>query len=133
MAVIARPQRRSMEFRLTHRWSELDSNFPYAGAMNLVFAPFVSLDDRQLSKDHDGVARAVGFITDQTVNGKMPAGRPKIGYRNMAEITALYQLLIRRCRLTNSHQLPASYNDGTWPRCDSAPQDLGPLGSASGG
>ena len=27
---------------LTHRWRELDSNFPYAGAMNLVFAPFVS-------------------------------------------------------------------------------------------
>ena len=47
--------------------------------MNLVFAPFVSLDDRQLGKDHDGVARAVGFITGQTVNGKMPAGRPKIG------------------------------------------------------
>ena len=46
--------------------------------MNLVFAPFVSLDDRQLGKDHDGVARAVGFITGQTVNG-MPAGRPKIG------------------------------------------------------
>ena len=27
---------------LTLRWRELDSNFPYAGAMNLVFAPFVS-------------------------------------------------------------------------------------------
>ena len=26
------------------RWRELDSNFPYAGAMSLVFAPFVSLD-----------------------------------------------------------------------------------------
>ena len=26
----------------TLRWRELDSNFPYAGAMNLVFAPFVS-------------------------------------------------------------------------------------------
>jgi hypothetical protein len=26
----------------TPRWRELDSNFPYAGAMNLVFAPFVS-------------------------------------------------------------------------------------------
>ena len=32
------------------------SKVPYAGAMNLVFAPFVSLDDRQLSKDLDGVA-----------------------------------------------------------------------------
>ena len=45
---------------MTRRWREIDSNFPYAGAMNLVFAPFVSLDDRQLSKDYDGVARAVG-------------------------------------------------------------------------
>src|SRR6516164_5201105 len=26
----------------TLRWRELDSNFPYAGAMNLVFAPFMS-------------------------------------------------------------------------------------------
>jgi hypothetical protein len=26
----------------TRRWRELDSNFPYAGAMNLVFAPLVS-------------------------------------------------------------------------------------------
>jgi hypothetical protein len=41
--------------------------------MNLVFAPFVSLDD------HDGVVRAVGFITGQTVTGQMPAGRSKIG------------------------------------------------------
>ena len=64
---------------MTHRWRELDSNFPYAGAMNLAFAPFVSLDDRRLSKDHDGVARAVGFITGQTVNDQMPAGRSKIG------------------------------------------------------
>ena len=50
-----------LKFRETRtlRWREIDSNFPYAGAMNLVFAPFVSLDDRQLSKDHDGVARAV--------------------------------------------------------------------------
>jgi hypothetical protein len=47
--------------------------------MNLVFAPFVSLDDRRLSKDHDGVARAVGFITGQIVNDQMPAGRSKIG------------------------------------------------------
>jgi hypothetical protein len=33
---------RGTESLLTHRWRELDSNFPYAGAMNLVFAPFVS-------------------------------------------------------------------------------------------
>jgi len=31
MAVIARPQRRSMEVRLTHRWREMDSNFWYRG------------------------------------------------------------------------------------------------------
>jgi hypothetical protein len=48
--------------------------------MNLVFAPFVSLDDRRLSKDHDGVVRAVGFITGQTVTGQMPAGRSKSGF-----------------------------------------------------
>ena len=30
------------ESLLTLRWRELDSNFPYAGAMNLIFAPFVS-------------------------------------------------------------------------------------------
>jgi hypothetical protein len=39
---IVTSQRRNTEVRLTHRWRELDSNFPYAGAMNLVFAPFVS-------------------------------------------------------------------------------------------
>jgi len=33
---------RGTESSLTLRWRELDSNFPYAGAMNLVFAPFGS-------------------------------------------------------------------------------------------
>ena len=39
-----RPRQHGEEARFapTLRWRELDSNFPYAGAMNLVFAPFVS-------------------------------------------------------------------------------------------
>ena len=35
-------RRSGTESSLTLRWRDLDSNFPYAGAMNLVFAPFVS-------------------------------------------------------------------------------------------
>ena len=51
---------------------------PVRGCDESGFRPFVS-STRQLSKDLDGVARAVGFITDQTVNGKMPPDDPKIG------------------------------------------------------
>src|SRR5215813_6168766 len=37
MAVIARPQRRSMEVRLTRRWREMDSNFWYRGTKAVDF------------------------------------------------------------------------------------------------
>ena len=56
---------------LTHRWRELDSNFPYAGAMNLVFAPFVSRSIvRVLPEAHPTMAMRVTRPTRLAISPK---------------------------------------------------------------
>src|SRR6516162_8320590 len=52
-----RLRRRGTGGLLTHRWRGLDSNFQYAGAVNLVVAPFMP------PKARDGSGRPLSFRT----------------------------------------------------------------------
>ena len=55
----------------SRRWRELDSNFPYAGAMNLVFAPFVSRSIvRVLPEAHPTMAMRVTRPTRLAISPK---------------------------------------------------------------
>jgi hypothetical protein len=59
------------ESLLTLCWRELDSNFPYAGAMNLVFAPFVSRSSvRVLPEAHPTMAMRVTRPTRLAISPK---------------------------------------------------------------
>src|SRR6516162_2358005 len=65
------PSSRGTESSLTLRWRELDSNFPYAGVMNLVFAPFVSRSIvRVLPEAHPTMAMRVTRPTRLAVVSK---------------------------------------------------------------
>src|SRR6516164_9498674 len=62
---------RGTESSLTLRWRELDSNFPYAGAMNLVFAPFGSRSIvRVLPEAHPTMAMRVTRPTRLAISPK---------------------------------------------------------------
>jgi hypothetical protein len=75
----------------THRWRELDSNFPYAGAVNMVFAPFCVAPDclfafclRRVLRDLESIERGrqrEGRIIDVGPDGIDPSPHRSVRHR----------------------------------------------------